>query len=153
MSTHAQGDNCLCLSLFARARLAGEMAFRRDLPREDRIHVSSCLCCFIMQSNEDSGQTYFRSVIRQRMFRIQFSLSCFQPEFFHFQSQYLSFPASIAGSHYWRIKPRRAIVAIKVALVKNNIRRDGKLVPRVVQRYKVGFDKLLGYMDMTTGLS
>src|SRR5208337_268069 len=31
--------------------------------------------------------------------------------------------------------------------------RDGKLVPRVVQRYKVGFDKLLGYMDMTTGLS
>jgi len=44
-------------------------------------------------------------------------------------------------------------VAIKVALVSNNIRKDGKPVPRVVQRYKVGFDKLLEYMDMTTGLS
>jgi hypothetical protein len=44
-------------------------------------------------------------------------------------------------------------MAIKVALVKDNIRKDGTLVPRVVQRNKVGFDKLLNYMDMTTGLS
>jgi hypothetical protein len=44
-------------------------------------------------------------------------------------------------------------VAIKVALVRNNIRKDGKLAPRVVQRDKIGFDKLLEYMDMSTGLS
>ena len=44
-------------------------------------------------------------------------------------------------------------MAIKVALVRNNIRKDGKLVPRVVQRHKVGFDMLLAYMDRTTGLS
>ena len=44
-------------------------------------------------------------------------------------------------------------MAIKVALVKDNIRKDGKLVPRVVQRYKVGFDMLLAYMDRATGLS
>jgi hypothetical protein len=44
-------------------------------------------------------------------------------------------------------------MAIKVALVKNNLRKDGTLVPRVVQRNKVGFDKLLSYMDMSTGLS
>jgi hypothetical protein len=44
-------------------------------------------------------------------------------------------------------------VAIKVALVRNNIRKDGKLAPRVVQRDKVGFDKLLEYMDTSTGLS
>lgn len=44
-------------------------------------------------------------------------------------------------------------MAIKVALVKDNIRKDGTLVPRVVQRNKVRFDKLLRYMGMTTGLS
>ena len=44
-------------------------------------------------------------------------------------------------------------MAIKVALVRNNIRKDGKLAPRVVQRDKVGFDKLLEYMDTSTGLS
>jgi hypothetical protein len=44
-------------------------------------------------------------------------------------------------------------MALKVALVRDNIRKDGTLVPRVVQRYKVGFDKLLEYMDMTTNLS
>ena len=42
---------------------------------------------------------------------------------------------------------------LKVALVRDNIRKDGTLVPRVVHRYKVGFDMLLGYMDRTTGLS
>jgi hypothetical protein len=44
-------------------------------------------------------------------------------------------------------------MAIKVALVKDNIRKDGTLVPRVVQRNKVDFAKLLSYMDTTTGLS
>ncbi len=44
-------------------------------------------------------------------------------------------------------------MAIKVALVQDNIRKDGTLVPRVVQRYKVKFDKLLRYMDRATGLS
>lgn len=49
--------------------------------------------------------------------------------------------------------PEGAIMAIKVALVRDNIRNDGTLVPRVVQRPKVEFDKLLGYMDKATGLS
>jgi hypothetical protein len=44
-------------------------------------------------------------------------------------------------------------MAIKVALVRDNIRKDGTLVPHVVQRNKVVFDRLLGYMDMATGLS
>jgi hypothetical protein len=38
-------------------------------------------------------------------------------------------------------------------LVKNTIRKDGPLVPRVVQRSKVDFDKLLSFMARTTGLS
>ena len=38
-------------------------------------------------------------------------------------------------------------------MVRNTIRKDGKLAPRVVQQDKVGFDKLLEYMDRTTGLS
>jgi len=112
----------------ARVRIAGKMAFRRDLPREDRIHVSSCLCRLIVQSNEDSGQTYFRSVLRQRMLHIQFSLFCFQPGFFSF-SVSISFISSLNR----RIPPltykaRKAIVASKVALVGNNIRKDGMLV-------------------------
>src|SRR5208337_146419 len=59
---------------------------------------------FNLRSNEDSGQTYFRSVMRQRMVRIQFSLFCFQPEIFRSQSQYSPFPASIAVSFRRRTK-------------------------------------------------
>jgi len=44
-------------------------------------------------------------------------------------------------------------MVVKVAFVKDNIRKDGTLVPRVVQRTKIGFDRLLGFMDKATGLS
>jgi hypothetical protein len=44
-------------------------------------------------------------------------------------------------------------MAVSVALVKNTINKDGPLVPRVVQRSKVGFDKLLNFMRRETGLS
>ncbi|MGA2547504.1 MAG: DUF4469 domain-containing protein [Rectinemataceae bacterium] len=44
-------------------------------------------------------------------------------------------------------------MALKVALVMDNIRKNGALVPRVAHRNKVGFDKLLSFMDKTTGLS
>ena len=89
----------------------------------------------------------------QRMLRIQFSFFCFQPEIFSF-SVSISFISSLNRRvPSLAYKARRAIVAIKVALVSNNIRKDVKLAPRVVQRYKIGSDKLLEYMDMTTGLS
>jgi hypothetical protein len=62
------------------------------------------------------------------MLRIQFSLFCFQPEIFSF-SVSISFISSLNR----RIPPlaykaRKAIVAIKIALVGNNIRKDGMLV-------------------------
>jgi hypothetical protein len=69
------------------------------------------------------------------MVRIQFSLFCFQPGIFSYSvsiSFILSLNRRIPPLAY---KARRAIVAIKVALVGNNIRKDGKLAPRAVQRY------------------
>jgi len=44
-------------------------------------------------------------------------------------------------------------MAVNIALVKDPIRKDGSLIPRVVQRNKVDFDKLLNFMGKTTGLS
>jgi len=43
-------------------------------------------------------------------------------------------------------------MALRVALLRDTIRKDGKLVPRVVQRCKVDFDELLGYMDFHLAL-
>ena len=47
-----------------------------------------------LQSNEDSRQTYFWSVMRQRMLHIQFSLFCFQPGIFSY-SVSISFISSL----------------------------------------------------------
>jgi hypothetical protein len=44
-------------------------------------------------------------------------------------------------------------MAVRVALVKDSIRKDGAVFARVVQRNKVDFDTLLSFMDKTTGLS
>ncbi len=44
-------------------------------------------------------------------------------------------------------------MAVSIALVRDNIHKDGPSVPRVVNRAKIDFDKLLSYMDRRTGLS
>ena len=44
-------------------------------------------------------------------------------------------------------------MAVSVALVKDPIRKAGALMPRVVQRSKIDFDKLVAFMGRTTGLS
>ena len=44
-------------------------------------------------------------------------------------------------------------MAVSVALIKDPIRKSGALMPRVVQRSKVDFDKLLNFMRRETGLS
>ncbi len=44
-------------------------------------------------------------------------------------------------------------MTVKVALVQDNIRNNGALVPRVVKRNKVSFDKFLGYLEKTSGFS
>ncbi|MGA2548009.1 MAG: hypothetical protein ABSF43_15785 [Rectinemataceae bacterium] len=42
---------------------------------------------------------------------------------------------------------------LKVTLIEDPIRKDGSTIPRVVQRNKVGFEKLLSYMSKTTRLT
>jgi len=44
-------------------------------------------------------------------------------------------------------------MAVDVALVHDNLRKNGSLVPRIVRRSKIDFDQLLGFMGKTTGLS
>jgi hypothetical protein len=44
-------------------------------------------------------------------------------------------------------------MAIKIAMVKDPLRKGGGFIAHVVQRGKVDFDTLIGYMDRTTGLS
>jgi hypothetical protein len=44
-------------------------------------------------------------------------------------------------------------MSVKVALVKDTIRKDGGLVPRIVQRGSIGFDRLISTMKKGTGIS
>lgn len=44
-------------------------------------------------------------------------------------------------------------MAVQIALVKDGIRKAGARSPRIVQKNKVDFDTLLGFMDKLTGLS
>ncbi len=44
-------------------------------------------------------------------------------------------------------------MAVSVAMIKDTIRQDGALIPHVVQRTKIDFEKLLSFMGRTTGLS